>query len=112
MSDDGNFAGRAINPNGGFLMRNAARAAGGKAPDVTGYLFCAGIKFRLAGWSEVSREGKKYVSLRAELEKFQPLSPKAVREAQQVAAQSQQPAAVQQSQPAAKPAAVDEELPF
>lgn len=107
MSDDGNFAGRTINPNGGFLMRNAARAAGDKAPDVTGYLFCAGIKFRLAGWSEVSREGKKYVSLKAELEKFQPLSPKAVREAQQAAAQPQ-PAAPQ-PQPAAP---VDEVLPF
>lgn len=56
------------NEGRGALFRETEKKSD-KSPDMTGHLTLDGIRYRLAGWAREGKDGRKYLSIAAELPK-------------------------------------------
>lgn len=53
----------------GALFRNDHKEPGSNQPDYRGDCMIDDVEFKMAGWAKVSRNGKKYLSLKFEEQK-------------------------------------------
>jgi hypothetical protein len=60
------------NTNSGALFKNNRKEEGSNQPDMTGVLDVEGTDYRVSAWSNESKAGTKYLSLRvAEKQEFE-----------------------------------------
>ena len=54
------------NTNSGVLFANKYKEDGDSRPDFVGNVDVKGTEYRLAGWKNVSKGGKRYISVKVE----------------------------------------------
>jgi uncharacterized protein (DUF736 family) len=54
------------NTNSGVLFANKYKEEGDSRPDFVGTIDVDGTEYRLAGWKNTSKQGKRYISVKVE----------------------------------------------
>tara|TARA_R100000808_G_C2150091_1_gene158697 strand:+ start:3408 stop:3629 length:222 start_codon:yes stop_codon:yes gene_type:complete len=54
------------NTNSGVLFANKYKEDGDSRPDFVGTIDVNGTEYRLAGWKNTSKQGKRYISVKVE----------------------------------------------